>query len=79
MGGERCMTHESHLTARGKEAQPQVVVVCVRPQHKRRIAIVQLACQRLHVVGGQRVGVEYHPGRIAAEAPCRERIDLVNA
>ena len=73
------MADESRFTTRREEAQPQVVIRRIRAQQERGIAIVQLAREPLHVLGGQRVGIEHHAGRIAGEAARGERIDLEHA
>src|ERR1700728_377434 len=64
-----CMADESRFATRREEPQPQVVICSIRPQQECGVAIVQLARERLHVLAGERVGLEYHAGRIASEAP----------
>jgi len=46
-----------------------------RRQHKRRLRIVELGGDCLHLRGRKAAGVEHHGERIAAEGPIGEYID----
>jgi predicted RNase H-like nuclease (RuvC/YqgF family) len=74
--GNGCVSHECRFAPRREEAHAQIVIVGIGPQHECGVAIVELTRDKLHVLGGKRIGVQHDASRVATEALRRKSIDL---
>ncbi len=60
-----------------KKPDAKVVVVCLRPQNKRSLRVIELACYSLHLPLSESVRIGYHSGGIAREFAFGKGVDLI--
>src|ERR1700733_6478416 len=72
------MTHESRLSARREEPDPQIVIGPIGLEDKGGVGIVEFARDRQHLRVSQSVGVQNNAGGIAGEFDAGKCIDLMD-
>ncbi len=77
--GNRRMADKRYLMLGREEPHAQVVIIGFGVEHERRFYDVQFACDDLHLLVRQRIGIEHHRGRIAAEPRACECVDVEQA